>query len=155
MPTEDQRQADAVVCEVRIAADAATVFPFFTDPELIARWKGDEALVDPEPGGIYRVRMAGSHVARGEYVELEPPNRVVFTWGWEGGESPVPPGSSTVEVELIPEGDGTLVRLTHRDLPVASRDPHRMGWEHYLSRLAIAASGGEAGPDEGPGSSED
>ena len=137
---------------MRIAADAETVFPFFTDPELIARWMGDEALLRPAAGGIYRVRMAGVHVVRGEYVELEPPNRVVFTWGWEHEESPVPPGSSTVEVELIPEGDGDA-GPPHPSRPArsASRDPHRMGWEHYLSRLAIAATGGDPGPDRGPG----
>ncbi len=155
MPTEDQREAGAVVCELRIAAEAEAVFPFFTDPELIVRWMGDQATLNPQPGGAYRLLLAGGHVARGEYLEVEPPGRVVFSWGWEDEGTLVPPGSSTVEVELIPEEEGTLVRLTHRDLPDGTRDGHRIGWDHYLGRLAVAAPGGDPGPDPGLGSGEE
>lgn len=151
MPTEDQREAGGVVCELRIAAEAEAVFPFFTDPELIVRWMGDQATLNPQPGGAYRLRIAGRHVARGEYVEVDPPSRVVLSWGWEDEDTLVPPGSSTVEVELIPEQDGTLVRLTHRDLPDPARDGHGVGWDHYLARLAVAVTGGDPGPDQGPG----
>jgi uncharacterized protein YndB with AHSA1/START domain len=76
---------------------------------------------------------------------------VGFTSGWENDEALVPPGSSTVEVELVPEAGGTLVHLVHRDLPAEGRDQHAHGWTHYLGRLAVAASGGEPGPDTGPG----
>ena len=63
-------------------------------------------------------------------------------------ESAVPPGSSTIEVELTPEGDGTSVRFLHRDLPSAeSAASHSHGWDHYLPRLEIAAAGGDAGED--------
>ena len=51
---------------------------------------------------------------------------------------------------LIPDGEGTLVRLAHRDLPAEARDSHRAGWTHYLDRLAIVAPGGDPGPDKGP-----
>jgi hypothetical protein len=47
----------------------------------------------------------------------------------------------------MPDGDGTIVRLTHRDLPQEARDIHARGWSHYLSRLAGAAPGGDPGPD--------
>jgi hypothetical protein len=77
----------------------------------------------------------------------------VFTWGWENEDALVPPGSSTVEVELVPEGESTLVRLTHRDLPADMRDQHAHGWIHYLGRLAVGAEGGDPGPDTGPGGS--
>jgi len=60
---------------------------------------------------------------------------------------PVAPGASTVELSLEPDGDGTLLRLTHRDLPHDMRAFHRLGWEHSLARLAIAADGGDPGPD--------
>jgi len=83
-------------------------------------------------------------------VEVIPYRRVVFTWGWEGGKegsSPVPPGSSTVEITLTPDGDGTIVRLVHRDLPEGERDKHAQGWELYLDRLAVVASGRDPGPD--------
>jgi hypothetical protein len=61
--------------------------------------------------------------------------------------NPVPPGSSTVEIELVEAHGGTLVRLTHRDLPPEARTDHRRGWQHYLGRLAIVATGGDPGPD--------
>ena len=150
MPTEETAEAGAVECEVRIEAAPETVFPFFTDPERMTRWMGETATLDPRPGGVWRAAVVGEHTARGEYVEVDPPRRVVFTWGWENEDTLVEPGSSTVEVELIPDGEGTLVRLTHRDLPEQARDQHRMGWTHYLDRLAIAAPGGDPGPDRGP-----
>lgn len=138
----------AVEREVRIHARPETVFPFFTDPELIVRWMGSSAEVDPRPGGIYRVDIDGSHVARGEYVEVSPPDRVVFTWGWESEESPVRPGASTVEVTLSADGEGTLVRLVHRDLPSEdSAGAHGEGWDHYLERLVVVGGGADAGPD--------
>jgi uncharacterized protein YndB with AHSA1/START domain len=140
-------ETSAIEREVRIEAQPETIFPFFTDPELFARW-GGVATLDPQPGGIFRNQVNDKHIARGEYVAVEPPHRVVFTWGWEGEDSTVPPGSSTVEVTLTPDGERTLVRLVHRDLPSAeSAKAHGHGWEHYLERLQVLAGGGDPGPD--------
>ena len=111
------------------------------------RWKGIDAELEPRPGGIYRCEVIPGHMARGEFVELDPPNRLVFTWGWDGNEA-VPPGSSTVEIELTSEGDGTKLRFVHRDLPNAeSVASHAHGWDHYLPRLETAAAGGDPGED--------
>ncbi len=140
-------EADAVVREVRIAARPETVFQFFTDPAKMVLWKGTDAALDPRPGGIYRVNVTGRDIARGEYVEVVPYSRIVLTWGWEGEGQPVPPGSSTVEVTFQPDGDGTLVRLRHSGLTPEGAAQHAEGWEHYLPRLAIAAAGGDPGPD--------
>src|SRR5947207_2616651 len=96
--------------EVRIAAPPETVFEFFVDPEKYVRWKGRMAWLDPRPGGEYRVAINDQAVAKGAFVEIDPPRRVVFTWGWEGTDA-VPPGSSTVEVTLEPDGEGTILRL--------------------------------------------
>jgi uncharacterized protein YndB with AHSA1/START domain len=93
--------------------------------------------------------MGSGMAARGRFLELVPDVRVVFTWGWEGSAA-LPPGSTTVEIELVPDGDGTLVRLTHRDLPADERAVHEAGWAHYLPRLALAAEGGDPGVDPGP-----
>jgi uncharacterized protein YndB with AHSA1/START domain len=147
---ETVQQGETISCEVRIEAAPETIFPFFTDPERMVRWMGTTAELDGRPGGGYRISVQSTYVASGEYVEVDSPRRVVFTWGWEAEETLVPPGSSTVEVELVPEGDVTLVRLLHRDLPADLRDPHAQGWTHYLGRLAVAASGGDPGPDTGP-----
>jgi uncharacterized protein YndB with AHSA1/START domain len=138
---------DAVVREVRIAARPDIVFAYFTDPARMVQWKGVSANLDPKPGGVYDVRINAKHIARGEYLAIEPYSRVAFTWGWEGhGE--VPPGASTVEVTLRPDGDGTLLRLCHSGLPSeAERTGHAEGWDHYLSRLAIRATGGDPGVD--------
>jgi uncharacterized protein YndB with AHSA1/START domain len=133
---------------VRIRARPETIFPFFVEPELMIRWMGSSAEVVPEPGGICRVHINAGRIARGEYLEVSAPNRVVFTWGWEASDSPVPPGSSTVEVTLTADGDHTIVRLVHGDLPTDdSADAHGTGWEHYLRRLEKAAAGGDPGPD--------
>ncbi len=123
------------------------MFSFFTDPKKMIQWKGISAELTARPGGIYRVSINGRDVARGEYLEVVPFSRIVFTWGWEGDGSAVPPGSSTVEVTLAPAGDGTLLRLRHIGLPAPAQKEHSMGWEHYLARLAMAAAGKDPGKD--------
>jgi len=145
--TQVQQVGDEVECEVYIAASPEIVYAHFVDPARAVRWMGISAQLEPRPGGLYRVDVTGEYIARGEYVELIPNRRVVFTWGWERGQAAVPPGSSTVEVSLSPDGDGTRLRLRHLGLPEAARAAHAQGWEHYLSRLAAAATGGDPGPD--------
>ena len=140
-----------VVVTRRIAASPATVCSFFTDCERWVLWQGVDAEIDARPGGVVRVRMPGAQVASGQFIELDPPRRLSFTWGWEGAESPVAPGSTTVVVELEPDADGTMLRLTHSGIgapPVAEH--HRLGWERYLDRLRLRAEGGDPGPDPVP-----
>ena len=139
-------RTDVGELEVRIEARPETVFEFFTDPEKMKRWKGTDAELDPRPGGVYRVNVTGHDVVVGEYVAVEPPTRVVFTWGWEESAE-VPPGSSTVEITLTPDGEGTIVRLVHRDLPVGHGARHLEGWNHFMPRLVEVAEGRDPGPD--------
>jgi uncharacterized protein YndB with AHSA1/START domain len=134
--------------QIRISASPETVFSFFTDPAKLVRWKGIQAELDPHPGGIYRVDINGRDVIRGKYVEVVPYTRIVFTWGLEGEGSPLPPGSTTVEITLIPEAGGTLVRLRHLGLPPEQRQAHADGWDFYLSRLTQAAEGRQVSPNE-------
>jgi uncharacterized protein YndB with AHSA1/START domain len=138
--------------ELRIDASPETVWEFLVDPEKVQRWKGRRATAfDARAGGGYRIEILPGHVASGEFVELERPHRLVYTWGWEPGEdgpNPVPPGSSTIEIELVPEHGGTRLRFTHRDLPsTEAAESHAVGWNHYLERLVVAAGGGDPGPD--------
>jgi uncharacterized protein YndB with AHSA1/START domain len=138
----------AVEVGVLIAASPETVFDFFIDPDKMVQWMGRSAELDPRPGGGLRCDINDSAVAAGKYVEVERPRRVVFTWGWEGEDSVTAPGSSTVEVLLEPDGDGTQLRLLHRDLPSAeSAEKHGHGWRHYTERLAAAATGKDPGAD--------
>ncbi len=134
--------------EIRINARPETVFPYLIDPDRMVMWMGDSVNLDPRPGGIYEVHVTGSNRARGEYIEVTPYSRVVFTFGWEGADNPVPPGSSRVEITLIPEGEGTLLRLRHEGLPSDEmRQAHSQGWNHYMDRLAKASAGVDPGPD--------
>ncbi len=135
--------------ERRIAAHPSAVYSYLTDSVRWARWQGESAGIQAVPGGIFRMVMANGTTAEGRFVQLVPDARVVFTWGWQGSAS-VPPGSSIVEIELAPDGDGTLVRLTHRGLPAEERAIHAVGWEHYLPRLAAVAAGDDPGPDTLP-----
>jgi uncharacterized protein YndB with AHSA1/START domain len=130
--------ADPIDREIRIEARPDVVFAYFTDPQKMALWKGVEASLEPRPGGLYRVVIEPGRVARGEFREVVRNQRVVFTWGWEG-DADLPPGRSTVEVSLTADGDGTIVRLFHRDLPPAARKAHAEGWDHFLPRLQQAA----------------
>ena len=140
----------ALRVERRIAATPAQVYAYLTDSALWARWQGTSAEIEAAPGGRFRMELANGPAAEGRFVELVQDRRVVFTWGWSGSAT-VPPGSSTVEIELRPEADGTLVVLTHRGLPPEEHPIHAAGWGHYLPRLAAVAEGGGPGPDTPPG----
>jgi uncharacterized protein YndB with AHSA1/START domain len=136
-----------LVREIVIDATPETIWPLLVDPARHVEWMGTEAEIDPRPGGVYRVLARGAHQAAGEYVEVVPEEKVVFTFGWEGDEHPIPPGSTTVEISLHPEGGKTRVRLVHRGLPDDAIADHTGGWTTYLDRLAVVATGGDAGPD--------
>ncbi len=133
--------------EVFIEAPQATVFAFFTDPDKMSRWMGVSHTLEPRQGGIFLVDVHSGNVAKGEFREVTPISRLVFTWGWDSEETSVPPGSSIIEVNLTPKDNGTLLEFTHSGLPEPAVAPHTMGWEHYLGRLTIAAAGGDPGPD--------
>ena len=135
--------------ELTIAARPETVWALLVDPAQAIRWMGLSATFDLRPGGRYRVEVIPGHIASGEFVEIDPPRRLVYTWGWEPGSgNPVSPGSTTVEFELIPNSDGTRLRLRHRDLPSAeAAASHARGWNHYLERLAGLAAGRDPGVD--------
>ena len=140
-------EPEEIVREVRIAATPETVFPYFTDADKLVVWKAVRADLDARPGGVFRMDVTGrGDVARGQYLEIDPPRRVVFTWEWEHAAA-TQPARSVVEVTLSPDGDGTLLRLVHRGVPQEIRRGSAAGWAHYLPRLALAAAGHDPGPD--------
>jgi uncharacterized protein YndB with AHSA1/START domain len=93
---------------------------------------------DPRPGGAFRVEHGDRNPVVGEYVEVEPPRRVVFTWGY-ADDAVTAPGSTRVEVTLEPDGEGTRLTLLHHDLPEGARAVHAGGWAHFLGRLSGVA----------------
>jgi len=132
-----------------IAAPPSTVYRYLTESEKWAQWQGASASLDARPGGIFSMIMGNGMSARGQFVELVPGKRVVFTWGWVDRPG-IPPGSTTVEIELTEEADGTLLMLTHREVPGDEAGLQKMGWTHYLPRLALVAAGDDPGTDAGP-----
>ena len=144
----------AVELEHRVQAPPETVFAYFTNPDKYRRWKGLDADLDPRPGGTYRVTMAPDVRVRGEYLAVEPPERIMLTWGFESaldlprGLKQVPPGSSTVEFRFFPDGDGTIIRVRHLGLPTElAHWAHGLGWKSYLSRLDAVLAGEDPGED--------
>ncbi|HWB67591.1 MAG TPA: SRPBCC domain-containing protein [Mycobacteriales bacterium] len=125
--------APVLTTSVRIAAPPAAIFPYLIDPALIVEWIGDWADLDPQPGGTFAVDIEKTPV-RGEYVEVDPPHRVVFTWGVPGRDG-LPPGSTTVEIVLTEDGAETLVELFHHNLPTDEFESHLEGWISKLGGL--------------------
>ena len=126
--------------EQLVAAPPATVYRYFTEAAKWVQWQGESATLDPRPGGRFSVVMSNGQTAEGEFVELDPDRRVVFTWGWVG-HADLPPSSTRVEILLVEEPTGTRVILTHRHLPPDELEPHRRGWTTYLAHLVEVAVG--------------
>lgn len=121
--------------------------------EQIKEWlKFDEGMtiesvkVDLRVGGKFRIqsKMANGEffTAAGTYLEVKPPERVVYTWDWEKDGSSTEFGElegneSQVTVEFRKSGEGTELVLIHERLPsVESRDRHKEGWQMWLERVA-------------------
>jgi uncharacterized protein YndB with AHSA1/START domain len=139
--------AEPVTASVFVKAAPARVYEYFTHPEAIVRWMGEYAVLEPTPGGEFTVDVRGAPV-RGRYLELDPPHRLLISWGY-AGSAQLKPGASTIEVRFIAEPGGTRVELEHRDLLDDQRHDHTVGWTHYLARLQLAAAGEDPGLDPG------
>lgn len=130
---------------IEIDAPPATVFDYLTTEAGMTAWMGQHAELDPQPGGLFAVDIAG-HPIRGWYLHVERPARVVVSWGI-AGSAEAPAGASTVEFRLTAVDGGTRVDLTHSGLPDTELAGHADGWEHFLPRLRTATAGGDPGPD--------
>jgi uncharacterized protein YndB with AHSA1/START domain len=139
--TDTAAQLTTIEQAVRVAARPETVWSYWTDPALLAEWWGTEAEVVPEPGGVFRVVMESGPVMRGSFVELDPPQRLVFTFGWEQNEpgEPLAPGTTRVEVTITPDGDETVVRLRHFEMPMTHAADHEKGWRLFVGERLPAA----------------
>ncbi|OMC57812.1 ATPase [Mycobacterium sp. IS-836] len=137
-----------VIQQLVVRASAERVFELFTDPVQFGQWMAEDAVLDAIAGGVVRWTHPNGDTVSGRYVEVERPRRIVFTYGWERADVGIPPGSTTVEVDLISQSDGsTLVKLVHRGLEGGAADAHHGGWVHYLDRLRRTAEGEDVGKD--------
>jgi uncharacterized protein YndB with AHSA1/START domain len=130
---------------VVIAAPPEAVYPYLTRADAVVTWMGDYAVLDAVPSGVFHLDINGVPV-RGRYLELDPPHRLLISWGHASSDR-LPPGSSTVEITLTPIPGGTRVSVEHRDLPPDDAAQHAAGWPHFLARLSVAARGDDPGPD--------
>jgi uncharacterized protein YndB with AHSA1/START domain len=131
--------AERLQLSIRIAARPATVFRFLSDPERFRAWMGDGATLGGDQ--TLQVHYPTGQVAEGRVLEMVADRRMVFSYGYRDNAS-MGPGSTTVRIELEPDGDGTRVVLTHDSLPdTTAKHGHEGGWTHYLSRLRGAAVG--------------
>jgi uncharacterized protein YndB with AHSA1/START domain len=124
---------------ITIQAAPATVFRFFQDSERFARWWGAGSTIDPRPGGRIYIRHPTGIETVGEIVEIDPPHRIVFTYGFASG-NPIPPGASLVTITLAPATGGTHLQLRHDFAEAAVRDEHVQGWRFQLSLFANVVS---------------
>jgi uncharacterized protein YndB with AHSA1/START domain len=131
--------------EIDLPAAIDEVFRHLTDPVAMLRWLGQHATLQPTAGGTFEVDINGVPV-RGRYLEVDPPHRVVVSWGVAGSED-MPPGATRVEFTLTEIPTGTRLHLVHRDLPEDQVPQHATGWKHFLDRLTTAATGTDPGPD--------
>lgn len=130
--------------ERKILAERERVFDAWTRPELVKHWSAPEGLTveegeqDVRPGGSWRVVMSepggNRHEAFGRYIEISPPERIVYTHAWkrDGGSTP----ETTLTLEFHEDGDATRLVLTQEGFDsAASRDSHNEGWCSSLNEL--------------------
>jgi uncharacterized protein YndB with AHSA1/START domain len=127
----------------RLNAKPEKVYAAWTDPQHLGRWFGPDrvesvhAEIDARAGGRFRIVMRTAdgeeHGVGGVYREVVPDEKLVFTWAWRS----TPERESLVTVTLRPDGDGTLLTLTHEQFfDEEARDRHHGGWSEALDKLA-------------------
>jgi uncharacterized protein YndB with AHSA1/START domain len=117
---------------VVIHAPRENVFRFLSETPRWATWWGAGSTIDARPGGALLIRYPGGVEVAGEVLEITPPERVVFTYGFVTGD-PIPPGASRVTIRLEPHGLGTQLHLTHEFADETVRDHHVQGWRYQLA----------------------
>jgi uncharacterized protein YndB with AHSA1/START domain len=132
---------------VVIGARPETVFRYFTDSARWAAWWGAGSTVDPRPGGRIYIRHPNAVEAAGEVVEIDPPHRIVFTFGFLSG-NPIPEGGSRVTIALAEDPRGTRLALSHEFAEAGARDHHVQGWRYQLAVFANVVADRELGGAE-------
>jgi uncharacterized protein YndB with AHSA1/START domain len=136
MTTLQQYQLDRVLT---IGARPETVFSFFTDSARWASWWGAGSTIEARTGGAIRIVHPGGVEVTGTILEMQAPERIVFTYGYASG-TPIAPGASRVTIRLSPHAEGTELHLTHEFADQEPRDEHMQGWRFQLALFANAVA---------------
>ena len=127
---------------IELNAPVAEVFRHLTTVEGLLRWMAVDAIVELEPGGRLQWTHENGATMIGRMLELDPPRRLVFTYGWQDDLMGVPPESTTVEIELEEHNGRTILSLVHRGIPTEVVDDHQHGWAFFMTRLQAAIDRG-------------
>ncbi len=144
--TQTEQQNLTLTVSRRYRATRDRVFEAWTHPEIMKQWFSPEGVTNPaievdlRVGGAYRVEMLTPDgkrpIAVGTYQDITRPERLVFTWAWEGEAEPTDVGETLVTVEFLDRGDETEVVLTHVGFPhEEGRKAHEEGWTSCLACL--------------------
>jgi uncharacterized protein YndB with AHSA1/START domain len=122
--------------EIVISAPRALVFRYFTDSERWAKWWGTGSTIEGRVGGALRIVYPGGATASGEVLELRSPERIVFSYGYDGAGKPIAPGGSRVTIRLSEHPQGTRLAFLHELADAATRADHVQGWRYQLAVFA-------------------
>lgn len=133
-----------LVIEREFQASPERIYEAWTNPAILQKWWGPEGVgvpvlkLDVREGGSWTTTMQsdqmGERIVSGRYIALEPPNRLVFTWGWVDNGTR---GHETeVEIVLIKAGSKTTMILTQKVFSdIENRNNHRFGWTSSFNKL--------------------
>ena len=118
-----------------LAASPERVWTALTDPAELATWLGEGATFEAGPGGSLSHEFGEGGVVTGEVKEWDPPSVLSYTWVFPDGVE------SLLTFELSPDGDGTLLRLTHEQVPAPTAMGYTPGWHAFLDRFESFVTG--------------
>lgn len=140
--------------EIYVEASPEVVFEVVSSPQHLQEWWPDEAHYDPVPGStgeiVFGDRQADGVAVPFTVLDVQPPTTFSFRWTQAAGEEAAVGNSLLVTFDLVPSGDGTLLKMTERGFREMGWEAavleeqyneHVTGWAFYLPRLVSYAAG--------------
>ncbi len=122
----------SVTRALTICARVDTVWGYLSTDEGWASWWGPGSSIKAVPGGAMEIVYPNGQTAGGTVLEVEPPRRIRFTWGFDRPDAVIPVDGSVVEITLDESTEGTRLRLVHHVADERAADAHRTGWRYQL-----------------------
>ena len=122
----------SITFEADLEADSSAVFAHLTDAALLTQWWPTGAETDPRPGGAYHLWWEGPgwHL-RGQYLEVDSPSRLAFTWTWDHETIP----ERRVDVAVSQRDHGAHLTIRHEAGSEEEGAGYKEGWEHFIGQL--------------------